>query len=212
MEKNAEVKDTGKKKNKKVAFFAVLIAVVLVVTAVVGVKIYQKNKVSAAAANEITVGEGQELVYAKITSIAGNDMEVSILKEAEGKGFPFGDKSSGERPEKPSGDKSGKESGDSSGERPEMPSGDFQPGEMPSGGSPSGEKSSGDGSDSKKPERSAKQFVETGETAEFEIPVGTEVITKLGTTVTFSSLSTGDTIAIAVESGKNIIDKIWVVE
>ncbi len=192
MEKNAEVKDTGKKKNKKVAFFAVLIAVVLVVTAVVGVKIYQKNKVSAAAANEITVGEGQELVYAKITSIAGNDMEVSILKEAEGKGFPSGDRPSGERPEKPSGD--------------------FQPGEMPSGGFSSGEKPSGNGSDSKRPERSVKQFEETGETAEFEIPVGTEVITKLGTTVTFSSLSTGDTIAIAVESGKNIIDKIWVVE
>lgn len=192
MEKNAEVKDTGKKRNKKVAFSAVLIAVVLVVTAVVGVKIYQKNKVSAAAANEITVGEGQELVYAKITSIAGNDMEVSILKEAEGKGLPFGDRPSGERPEKPSGD--------------------FQPGEMPSGGFPSGEKPSGDGSDSKRPERSVKQFEETGETVEFEIPVGTEVITKLGTTVTFSSLSTGDTIAIAVESGKNIIDKIWVVE
>ena len=55
-------------------------------------------------------------------------------------------------------------------------------------------------------------YVETETGVEYQIPVGTSVITKLGTSATFSSLSTGDVIAIALEKGTDIIDKVWIIQ
>ena len=55
-------------------------------------------------------------------------------------------------------------------------------------------------------------YTETGETASYEIPVGTTVVTKLGTETTFSSLSAGDVIAVVVEKNTGVIDRIWIVQ
>ncbi|NLC75993.1 MAG: hypothetical protein GX685_12385 [Clostridiales bacterium] len=55
-------------------------------------------------------------------------------------------------------------------------------------------------------------FTETGETAEYEIPVGTDVTTRLGSTTTFSKLSSGDVVGIILEDGTDNILRIKIVE
>ena len=59
---------------------------------------------------------------------------------------------------------------------------------------------------------STSSYTGTGETTQLQIPVGTEVITKLGTKATFTSISSGNVLAIALEKGTDIIDKVWIVE
>ena len=53
---------------------------------------------------------------------------------------------------------------------------------------------------------------EDGETKSWQIPVGTDVITSLGVTTTFSRLSAGDVIAVLTEEGTDNILKIWIVQ
>lgn len=55
-------------------------------------------------------------------------------------------------------------------------------------------------------------YTETGGTKSWQIPVGTDVITSLGVTTTFSRLSAGDVIAVLTEEGTDNILKIWIVE
>ncbi len=130
-----EARKQVKRKRIIIALFAVVIVCACVF---LGVRFYQKKQAEAAAINEVSITEGQELVYAQITSIVGNNITVSRINE--------------------------------------------------------------------------DTFQATGETTDLQIPVGTEVISKLGTTVTFSSLSADDYVAIALEAGTDIIDKMWIVE
>ena len=54
--------------------------------------------------------------------------------------------------------------------------------------------------------------VAAGETKTWQIPVGTDVITTLGVSTTFSRLSAGDVIAVLTEAGTDNILKIWIVQ
>ena len=56
---------------------------------------------------------------------------------------------------------------------------------------------------------------ETTESGTWTIPVGTDVVTKLGTTTTFARLASGDTIKVLVQDGEDDtqdILKIWIVD
>lgn len=58
-------------------------------------------------------------------------------------------------------------------------------------------------------------YTETDETGQMQIPVGTEVETKLGTITTFSRLSNGDIIKMLLQkddAGTNALLKIWIME
>lgn len=86
----------------------------------------------------------------------------------------------------------------------EAPSGDG----MPEGGAPdmeSGERPQG----GLRPGAGGKQKEQ--EKASYRIPVGTDVITTLGATTTFSHLEEGDTIAILMEQDSEAILKIWMI-
>lgn len=57
-------------------------------------------------------------------------------------------------------------------------------------------------------------YQETKEAGQLQIPVGTEVITKLGTSTTFSRLANGDVVKLLMQQtqdGEEVI-KIWIVE
>ena len=54
------------------------------------------------------------------------------------------------------------------------------------------------------------QYTETGETKSYEIPVGTEVITKTGTETTFARLSVDNTLAIVVKKDTDNIIRIYI--
>lgn len=58
-------------------------------------------------------------------------------------------------------------------------------------------------------------YTETDVTGQMQIPVGTEVETKLGTITTFSRLSNGDIIKMLLQkedAGKKALMKIWIME
>ena len=174
----------------------------------------QKIK-AAESSQEIVLEEGQELLYAKITSISGNEMVYALLEERtvdmtnteDGKGR------SGRR----SGEKTSDGESPLDGENPLN-------GEMPSGG----ERPTGDASSNNRNKRTPDNvpsedmqnramttYTETGKTAQIQIPVGTDVETKLGTITTFSRLSNGDTIRMLlqkVDNGGEELLKIWIVE
>lgn len=144
-----------RKRQKRKRIIIILIVVMVVILGItLGYKFYQKIQAEQNSEAQIRVSEGQELIYAEIELIVGNNISVSLVSE------------NGEQPQEGSMEKMG-------------------------GGS---------------------SYVSTGENAQYQIPVGTTVITKLGTSATFTSLSSGNIIAVALESGTDVIDKIWVVE
>ena len=61
---------------------------------------------------------------------------------------------------------------------------------------------------------SKKIYTLTDETGSTTIPVGTDVITSLGKTTTFSRLSNGDIIKMIMEkdsSGEKVVVGVWIV-
>lgn len=55
-------------------------------------------------------------------------------------------------------------------------------------------------------------LTESGETKDYEIPVGTEVITRLGTTTTFLRLAEGNRVALLLRKGTGTIMAVQIVE
>ena len=57
---------------------------------------------------------------------------------------------------------------------------------------------------------SEEQYTDTGETKTYEIPVGTDVITKMGMTTTFSRISAENTLALVVKKDTDNIVRIYI--
>lgn len=247
-------------KKRKVLLF-VLFA--FFIAAGIGAYFACSQKIKAAeSSQEIVLEEGQELLYAKITSISGNEMMYALLEEQtvdltelendRGRnGRQSGEKmsadenpSSGENPLNGENSLNGENplNGENllNGETPlngENPSdsrkmlngvqfsdSESLNGEMPFGGErPTGDVSSNN-RNKRTPDnvpsedmqnRAMTTYTETGKTGQIQIPVGTDVETKLGTITTFSRLSNGDTIRMLlqkVDNGGEELLKIWIVE
>jgi len=192
---------------KKRKIMISVLLVFFITAAGVGYYFIHSQKASAAVSNqELVLEEGQELLYAKITSISGNEMEYTVLEaqtvdlEEMGNGRernglnqnPDGQSDNGKMPS------GGKRSSDG-----KMPSEDKN-------GKALVEKPSADSQN-----RTATTYTETEKTGQIQIPVGTDVETKLGTITTFSRLSNGDTIRMLMQktdNGSDELVKIWIVE
>ena len=153
------------KKRKTRLIISLVIIVILSASGFLGYKYYQQKKAAENSEAIVAVSDGQELVYASVTLVAGNNITVDILQETTS---------------------SAEESAETT---------DMKPSGMKAGRSDAG-----------------SSYTETGESTQYQIPVGTVVITKLGTSATFSSISTGNVLAIALEEGTDIIDKVWIIE
>lgn len=153
------------KKRKKRLIISLVIIVILSASGFLGYKYYQQKKAAENSEAIVAVSDGQELVYASVTLVAGNNITVDILQETTSPA-------------------------EESAETTDMKSSGMKAGRSDSGSS----------------------YTETGESTQYQIPVGTVVITKLGTSATFSSISTGNVLAIALEEGTDIIDKVWIIE
>ncbi len=204
-----ELQEARKRQKRKRLIIIMICILIIVIASVLGYKYYQKVQAEKNSEAEVKVSDGQELVYAEIDTIVGNNITVNLLSEgsngvgttevyAADENAEHSAEASSEGMSSDGANLEGKTSGDaqSSG----APSGD-----MPSGNNGGMEMAMGS-------HQNGSAYTETGETAEYQIPVGTSVITKLGTSATFTSLSNGDIIAIALEEGTDIIDKIWIVE
>lgn len=174
--------------------------------------------------NEPALEEGQEYAYAKITSILGNEM---TYVELEAQAVDFNDlREKDGANENASGAKR-----DMAGQREERVSdgektsdGDMQnmpaAGAMPANSAAARAGRSGVQKNSAQDKTDYTQaavmtYSETDVTGQIQIPVGTEVETKLGTVTTFSRLSNGDIIKILLQkddTGSSELMKIWIVE
>ena len=144
-----------KKKRRRRKKLLASIAVLLCLGAAGGGAFFfwQRSAAAAGETVQIVAGEQEELTYARIHTIVGNEMGTVLL-----------DAAAVER--------------------------------METGSAPEGELFS----------------EEDGETKSWQIPVGTDVITSLGVTTTFSRLSAGDVIAVLTEEGTDNILKIWIIQ
>jgi len=238
------LQEARKRRRRKRLLIALLVLIAIGTASYLGYEHYQKVLAEQNSEAQVIAQEGQEIVYAEIESIVGNNISVSILSEAGDSADNTDntdntdsdleaedpvDKDSSESTDEQ--DSEGKEAGQQSmDEGPGMNGGsgpdtessvgtkmnggsgpDMGSTDGPQMGGASGQ-SSGSSMMAMGSQDSGSSYVSTGETAEYQIPVGTVIITKLGTSATFTSLSTGDVIAIAVEEGTDVIDKIWIVE
>ncbi len=206
------------KKRKKYKKIKCIMGILVIFLLAGGTWYVKKGRYLLAETNstgvEIVAGEGQELVYAKIISIKGNEITYMVTEKplqnipqqgtddetgvsSEGKEMPGG-MSFPEGMEFPGGmdfsDMGGGQMPDmNGGQRPDM--GNGQRPNM------SGEQ---------KPGRGNGKITDTGEGQSTDIlesesittyiPVGTAVTTKLGTVTTFSRLAVGDYVAFITEA------------
>lgn len=197
-----------KKKARRKKIIIVLVILLLIVAAVMAWLIRKKQQEAAANATvEVVAEEGQEIIYAQIELINGNEMTYTVLKE-------MGDMDEGGMPSRP---------GEKNGER--MPSGEMPEGERPEGERPQMPE---DMSNGERPQMSdgmseggisqmsenmvmtdSGMYLLTEETKTVLIPVGTDVTTKLGTITTFSRLGAEDVIALVMD-GDEIV-RIYIV-
>lgn len=193
------------------------------------------SKEKEEATNDISsvkLKSNQEIVACKITAIYGNEIEYTVVKEQsasdsnskKGKmpsasGAP--DMNGGNMPSGGGPPDMGNGDMPQSGGAPDMDRGNPQSGDISSDKSGS-QNSSSDSSDKKSHSDSSKSsdksnktiYTLTDETGSTTIPVGTDVITSLGKTTTFSRLSNGDIIKMILEkdsSGEQVVVGVWIV-
>lgn len=194
--------------------------------------------------SSVKLKSNQEIVDCKITAIYGNEIEYTVVKEqsASSSNSKKGRMPSASgAPDMNGGSSQGGGAPNMNGG--DMPQGggahDTNGGNSQSGGAPdmNGEssqfgdrqnsssdknssQSSSDSSDkksdsSKSSDKSSKKiYTLTDETGSTTIPVGTDVITSLGKTTTFSRLSNGDIIKMIMEkdsSGEKVVVGVWIV-
>lgn len=210
------IKKKRRRRKKMLIFLTVLLCLLAIAGG--GFLLWQRSQRAAQEAVQITAGENEEITYARITTIVGNEIETALLEgtapeqtgtagtqtvddamTSEGtaeEGMPDGGTAEGEMPGGMS------EGGISDSERAEGGMPDGMPQQNGSGFAAGG---AGD-------QTGRSTYTETGETKSWQIPVGTDVITSLGVTTTFSRLSVGDVIAVLTEAGTDNILKIWIVE
>lgn len=192
----------------------------------------------------VKLKSNQEIVACKITAIYGNEIEYTVVKEqsaSDSNSKKGRMPSASGAPDMNGGSSQGGGAHDMNGG--EMPQGggthDTNGGNSQSGGAAdmNGEssqfedrqnsssdknssQSSSDSSDkksdsSKSSDKSSKKiYTLTDETGSTTIPVGTDVITSLGKTTTFSRLSNGDIIKMIMEkdsSGEKVVVGVWIV-
>lgn len=194
----AEARKKRKLRKKKVLRRKLLIFLFIFLTAALGIGayLYRKHQKEAAAnaAVEITAEEGQQLLYAKITQIQGNEItfeetDPNISGTSTENSLRLPADSSPEMP----------------GEIPLNPS-DESSSEFPGGNSfnPPAD-SSFESPDKSLMDPPAETSSESpGKIRTMQIPVGTDVITMLGAVTTFSRLNADDTIAIVLEEDEII--------
>lgn len=210
------IKKKRRRRKKMLIFLTVLLC--FLAASGGGFLLWQRSQRAAQEAVQITAGENEEITYARITTIVGNEIETALLE--------------GTAPEQTgtAGTQTVDDAMTSEGTAEEgMPDGGTAEGEMPGGMSEGGISDSGraeGGMPDGMPQQNGSGFVaggagdqtgrstytETGETKSWQIPVGTDVITSLGVTTTFSRLTAGDVIAVLTEAGTDNILKIWIVE
>ena len=226
------IKKKRRRRKKMLIFLTVLLC--FLAASGGGFLLWQRSQRAAQEAVQIVAGENEEITYARITTIVGNEIETALLEgtapeqtgtagtQTADDAASAGDAASennvtsadGEMTSEGTAEEGMSDGGTAGGEM----QGGMSEGGMPDsgtaeGGTPDGGPAEEGGSGFAAGGQSGRSaYTETGETKSWQIPVGTDVITSLGVTTTFSRLSAGDVIAVLTEEGTDNILKIWIVE
>ena len=180
--------------------------------------------------SSVKLKSNQEIVACKITAIYGNEIEYTVVKgqSASASNSKKGRMPSASgAPDMNGGSSQGGGAPDTNGVNSQSGGADDMNGESSqfedrqnSSSDKNSSQSSSDSSDkksdsSKSSDKSSKKiYTLTDETGSTTIPVGTDVITSLGKTTTFSRLSNGDIIKMIMEkdsSGEKVVVGVWIV-
>ena len=215
------IKKKRRRRKKMLIFLTVLLCLLAIAGG--GFLLWQRSQRAAQEAVQITAGENEEITYARISTIVGNEIEAALLEwtAAEQMGTAGTQTADDAASENNVTSADGEMTSEGTAEEG-MSDGGTAGGEM-QGGMPDSGTAEGGTPDGGLPQQDASGFAaggqsgrsaytETGETKSWQIPVGTDVITSLGVTTTFSRLSAGDVIAVLTEEGTDNILKIWIVE
>lgn len=206
-----------KQKRRRRKRLLILLAVLLLCLAAGGggFFLWMRSRRAVQETVQITAGEQEEITYARIDTIVGNEMETTLLDASVAEQMEAGaaEMAAG-------GEAEVMAAGGGMPEGMEMPEGGMPEGmEMPGGGMPEGMEMPGGGMpegmempDAAEEPGDGRTAEAGGETKTWQIPVGTDVITTLGVSTTFSRLSAGDVIAVLTEAGTDNILKIWIVQ
>lgn len=207
-----------KRRKKRLRRILLLLLLVLIAAGAYGYYRYQEYQtaLAEAEADVLALADGEALTYGEITEVIGNDITVAVVVEGTSTASTDVNAKAEDDAAAP---------GDSSDniDTSAMPVGDAPGGGMPSGGDmPSGDSDSmpsmpSGGSDAAAggamPTMAQQTtYSETGETKEYEIPVGTAVTSTLGSTTTFAKLKVGNVIGIVTEAGTDNILRIKIVQ
>lgn len=210
LEQDRLAREQKKKKNRKKKGIAGVLVLVLAAGGIwYGIWGRQLTAADSQTTVKIIAESGQEIIFAKLNSVKGNEITYTVAEEAgdtadtEERGGKRGDTPMGERPEgenaempqmgeAPMGGRGERPEGENQEEMGEAPAGER--GERPEGGMPF----QNSVADTFTYENVTYRLTE--ETVTAQIPVGTEVTTKLGTVTTFSRLAAGDYVALVVET------------
>ena len=180
--------------------------------------------------SSVKLKSNQEIVACKITAIYGNEIEYTVVKEqsaSDSNSKKGRMPSASGAPDMNGGSSQGGGAPDMNGVNSQSGGADDMNGESSqfedrqnSSSDKNSSQSSSDSSDkksdsSKSSDKSSKKiYTLTDETGSTTIPVGTDVITSLGKTTTFSRLSNGDIIKMIMEkdsSGEKVVVGVWIV-
>lgn len=153
--------------------------------------------------DSVKLKSNQEIVTCKITAIYGNEIEYTVAKEQS-----VSDTKKDKMPSSSGAPDMNNGNNDNSAGGPPDMGGDSKNSSSDS----SGENKSDKSKSSKNSDK--KVYTLTDETGSTTIPVGTDVITSLGKTTTFSRLSNGDIIKMIMEkdsSGEKVVVGVWIV-
>lgn len=211
------LKKLGKKK---------IIILALVFVGVIAVCIFlfgKKQETTKQAEEEISLKQGQSLVYGQIASVYGNEISYYVKEELIKEEVEVSDEKEKEETQEEKASQEPKEKTKES-DRPQWgKSGDTQAPEEEKQGSDRPQW--GEGDRPQMPGRESSELLEeermqedtmvlTDEKVTVQIPVGTKVTTRLGTETTFSRLAAGDNIKMLMQEkdGEQVILEIWIVD
>ena len=226
------IKKKRRRRKKMLIFLTVLLC--FLAASGGGFLLWQRSQRAAQEAVQIVAGENEEITYARISTIVGNEIEAALLEGAAAEqtgtagtqtaddAASAGDAASENNVTSADGEMTSEGTAEEGRSDGGTAGGEMQGG-MSEGGMPDSGTAEGGTPDGGLPQQDASGFAaggqsgrsaytETGETKSWQIPVGTDVITSLGVTTTFSRLSAGDVIAVLTEEGTDNILKIWIVE
>lgn len=184
MQTQADMEKRKKKRRKRI-----LITILILLLLICGAVTFHLKKQAEASADivesseDVVPGENQELVFGEVTSIQGNEITCDLVEED----------ASDSGTEKAVDGRSAV-----SGESPQgmhSENADMMP-------------------DMSGQDAGSKTFHSLGKApVQLTIPVGTDVVTKLGTITTFARLASGDVVQMLMEKDGNdqVIIKIWIV-